>query len=161
MTKPNRGWIWYFAVLIFLSILATTTLIVYNLRLQLKPEQLEAAHKLWDQKGPRDYTLTYLVRKNDETTTDRFVVTVKGGAAVQSQFNGVAEEPERLPHRGMGAMFNDVERFMENDTKAGAPRVYVRAIFDEQNGAILWYVHRVMGGTQRVEITVESLEAIR
>ena len=77
--KPNRGWIWYFVILAVLTVVATTVLVVYNLRQQLRPEQLAAARKLWDEKRPADYVLTYTKKGN---ATGTFVVTVRKGKVV-------------------------------------------------------------------------------
>src|SRR5262249_4483768 len=57
--RPNRGWIWFFVILIVLTVTSITIMIVYNLRQQLKPEQLAQARALWEQKGPADYDLDY------------------------------------------------------------------------------------------------------
>src|SRR5205085_6979009 len=123
----------------------------------LKPEQLTAARKLWREQGPADYTLSYTTRVDDETNESRYRVVVRGGKTVASTFNGNAEAPERLPFRGMEALFNDVERFQKKDIEKGSPKTYVRAIFDDQKtGGLRWYVRRVMGTHQRVEITVDQ-----
>ena len=154
--KKNRGWIWYFVVLFVMAIVATTVLVVFNLRQQLTPEQLEAARQMWKEKGPRDYSMTYTIRKNAEPDADQYEVKVRGGRTVESRFNGQPESPERFGYRTMDALFNDIERFMKHDSEKGSPKVYVRAIFDVQKtGGIRWYVRRVMGGRQRQEITVE------
>src|SRR5947209_14393116 len=77
--KPSRGWIWYFVIVAALTVLATTILVVYNLRQQLRPEQLAAARPLWEQKRPPDYVLTY-TKKGGATGT--FIVTVRKGKVV-------------------------------------------------------------------------------
>ncbi len=152
--KTHR-WIWFFVVLFVLAIAATTVLIVFNLKQQLKPEQLRAARKLWNENGPKDYTLVYTTRVNDESREDQYWVKVRGGRAVESTFNGQQEPPERLPYRSMDALFDIAERFMKIDSEKEAPKTFVRAIFDDQKtGGLRWYVRRVMGTRQREEITV-------
>ena len=46
---------------------------------RLKPEQLEDARKLWESKGPRDYELTYVIRRGTEAEPERYVVRVRPG----------------------------------------------------------------------------------
>jgi len=48
----KRGsWLWFFLILLILASVAITIPIVYNLRLQLKPEQLEQARERWQRRG--------------------------------------------------------------------------------------------------------------
>jgi hypothetical protein len=156
--KKNRRWIWFFVVVFALAFLATAVLIVFNLAQQLRPEQLEAARKRWREQGPRDYTMTYTTRNNGDKDGDHFWVKVRGGRVVQSKYNGQPEPPERFPWRSMDALFDYIEKFMRIDEEPGRPKVYVRAIFDDQKaGSLLSYVHRVMGSGQRAEITVDTL----
>jgi uncharacterized membrane protein len=91
--KKNRRWIWFFVVVFVLALLATVVLVVFNLQQQLKPEQLSAARKLWSEKGPRDYTMTYTTRVNEETELDRYWVQVRGGRVVLAKYNGQPEPP--------------------------------------------------------------------
>jgi hypothetical protein len=157
--KRKRGWIWFFVIVFGMAIAATVVLIVFNWRQQLKPEQLEAARALWKQQGPRDYTMKYTVRNYEDDEPDRIEVKVQNGRAVKALYNGKPEPPQRLPYYSMDRLFDFIEQFQDHDSKKGQPRVYVRAIFDDQKtGGLRWYVRRVMGGRQRVEITVEDLQ---
>jgi hypothetical protein len=159
ITTKSRRWIWYFVVLFALAFLATAVLIVFNLKQQLKPEQLAAARALWQAKGPRDYTMSYRTRIDSEANANHYWVKVRGGRVVDSKFNDQAESPQLLPYRGMDRIFDDIEDFMRIDSQPGRPRAYVVAIFDEQTGGLCRYVHRVMGSQQRVEITIDSFTA--
>ncbi len=156
--RKNNNWKWFFAIVVALSIFVAVSLIWWNLRLQLKPEQLEAARALWDTNGPADYVLVYTTRKNEETTTDHYVVKVRQKKAYEVIVNGLPEPTDRLEYQSMDALFNYVERFLELDSEKGKPRTYTRAIFDEKNGAILSYVRRVMGTSERLEINVKALD---
>ena len=73
--KKSRTWVWYFIVLAVLTATSVTILVTFNLRQQLKPEQLAAAKALWKEKGPRDYTMTYRQMVGGEPET--FVVVVR------------------------------------------------------------------------------------
>ncbi len=57
--RRNRGWIWYFVILGVLTVAAVGVLVTFNVQQQLKPEQVEAARRLWEAKGPPDYDMTY------------------------------------------------------------------------------------------------------
>lgn len=151
--KPkNRYWVWFFAFVLLASVGVAVFLIVFNLRMQLKPEQLEAAQQRWKEHGPSDYRLTYLKKINDNSHADKFVVTVRDGKVVDVVMNDDLHlEPERRPYHGMDRLLRDIERFQELDAKAGR-KVYVTAIFDDKTGAMLRYVRRVMGTTERVQL---------
>lgn len=156
-TKKNRRWLWYFVVVFALAIAATVILAVFNWQQQLRPEQLEAARKQWKEKGPRDYTMIYTIRRAGDDVTDRFEVKVRGGSAVKATHNGQPIPEDRLGYYRMERLFDYIERFMEMDAKKDAKRSYVRAIFDEpKTGGLRWYVRSVMGTRERAEITVEG-----
>jgi hypothetical protein len=55
-------------------------------------------------------------------------------------------------------LFAQVQRFLQIDREPGAPRTYAGAIFHPDDGHLCWYVRGVMGGPERVEITVEDLQ---
>ncbi len=155
--KKNRRWIWFFVVVFTMAAAATVVLIVFNLRQQLKPEQFTAARKLWKEQGPAAYTMSYTIRVNDSGEVDTYWAKVRAGQVVESRFNGQPEPPERYSYRGMDALFDFIERFIRIDSEPNKPKTFVRAIFDERKtGGLRWYVRRVMGGRERVEITVET-----
>jgi hypothetical protein len=58
--RPRR-YVWFFAVLALCGTAAVTIPIVYNLHLQLKPEQLAEVRQSWRLNGPRDYDLSFHV----------------------------------------------------------------------------------------------------
>src|SRR5262245_16249820 len=124
--KKNRSYLWFFLALLFLSIAATVILVVFNLQQQLKPEQLLAARKLWDENGPRNYTMTYRIKKNDDAQEDVFWVQVRNKKVVASKYNDEPEEAERRHYRDMDHLFDFVEKFQEMDAEKGQPKVFVR-----------------------------------
>ena len=156
--RKNNNWKWFFAIVAALSLCVAVSLIWWNLRLQLKPEQLEAARALWNTNGPADYVLVYTTRKNEETTTDHYVVRVRQKKPYEVIVNGLPEPAERLDYQSMDALFNYIERFLELDSEKDKPRTYTRADFDHKTGAIRSYVRRIMGKRERLEINVEALE---
>jgi Family of unknown function (DUF6174) len=164
--KPNHAWIYYFAFLLVASIGAAGVMIWFNLSIQLTPEQLEAAEKLWREKGPKSYDMIYTKRLNEESKVDKFDVKVRAGKVQEVLMNGRAltkdkeEDQDPRIHHSMERLFHDVERFQELDKKPGAKKVYVTAIFDDENGALRRYIRRVMGTTLRIEmhISVKAVE---
>jgi len=160
-SPKNRRWLWYFLTLAVLSTVATTTLVVYNLRQQLDPRHVRDAIGLWQQSGPTAYVLVYTAKKNEQTgeMNDHYVVKVKGGEAYEVLVNGLPLEARQLPNYGMPQLLQYINRFMEIDAEPGRPKTYTRGVFDGRTGALAWYVRRVMGSRQRVEITVESMKA--
>jgi hypothetical protein len=92
LTEPPRGrngrWVWFFAVLAVLALAAILIPIVYNLRQQLRPEQLAAARERWRQNGVSDYDLTIEVRHDTDSQADEYAVQVRGGKVVSWVVNG-------------------------------------------------------------------------
>ena len=159
MPTPQRrnAWKWFFAVLAALTVLATVVPIVYNLKQQLKPEQFAAAWDQWKHQRPANYVMTYEVRKNDEEHGDRFVVTVKDGKTRSVLCNGLALQEDKFAYYGMDRLFDQLDQTLQKDRKENT-KTYLRGIFDEKTGAIRWFVRRVMGTRERLEITVKPIE---
>ena len=152
---------WYFAIVFGLAVIATGTLAYYNYHQQLKPEGLEKAQALWKAKGPRDYVLVYTVKadNNGNSIENHYVVKVSSGKATEALVDGLPQPEGRLFNYGMPQLFGFIETFLEQDAAPGRPKTYTRALFNPDTGALGWYVRRVMGSRERVEIVVESLEA--
>jgi hypothetical protein len=158
--RRSRGWIPFFLVVLVLALAASVTLVVYNFKQQLKPEQLEAAWKLWKHKGPASYLLVYSVRKGEDQELERFEVRVRGGTTESVTLNGNQVERRVYPYYGMDELFGQISEFLRKDAEPGKPRVYTRAMFDDKDGHLLWYVRRVMGTRERLEIAVEALQPL-
>ena len=161
----NNGWIWYFAFLIIASVGVTAFMIWFNLSIQLQPEQLEVAHKRWLEHGPKNYKLVLKKKLNNEDRVTTVIATVRNKKVTDVTMDGrplTAEkegDPDPRPNHSMDAQFSFVQTFMTMDHKEKAPKAYVTALFDPETGALLRYVRRVMGTTQRVELNI-TLEAI-
>ncbi len=158
-SRKPRQWIWYFVVLGLLAVTAIVTLVSFNLRQQLKPEQLEAARLLWKEKQPRDYDLQWTKKSGGSTAT--FQVWVRHGR-VQGVVMKQGDAPEKataipLPPRlyadyDMTALFDDIERFLKIDAEPRSPRAFNVASFDSADGHLIHYRRSVMGTGQSVEI---------
>src|SRR5712664_2552474 len=74
--QQSYSWVWYFVVLGVLTVAACTILVWYNLRQQLKKEDLQAARAQWQQNRPSDYDLTYTKRGS---ASGIFFVKVRNG----------------------------------------------------------------------------------
>jgi hypothetical protein len=157
---PNNAWIYFFAFLVIASVGVTVFMIWFNNSIQLTRGDLDDAHKLWKEKGPKSYNMVYTEQFNDDDHKTIIFVKVRDGKVADVMMNGKPLEPTKedgevhdpRPYHSMNAKFRDVERFMSIDEKEGAPRVYVVAKFDPETGAILRYIRRVMGTRQRVEL---------
>src|SRR5262245_59292056 len=87
MSQPkNNRWKWVFAFIFTLALSGAGLLIYFNLVLQLSPEKLEAARKLWEANGPLDYVMRYKTLRNQES--DDYVVTVRGKKTQEVLVNG-------------------------------------------------------------------------
>ncbi|MEI7685391.1 MAG: hypothetical protein WCL32_10210 [Planctomycetota bacterium] len=158
MTSPpkNRGWLWYFLALAVLSAMGTTILVVYNLRQQMKAEHIHDAVALWKTRGPASYVLVYNEKAAD--LNDHHVVKVKDGSAYEVLVNGLPLPSSQLPNYGMHRLLAKIQASADLDAQPGNPKTYTRGLFDGRNGALGWYVRRVMGTRERIEIIVESLK---
>ncbi len=132
--------------------------VVRNPGAPLTPEGLAAARRLWQEKGPKAYALTYTIRRQNDSISDRYEVKVQAGQAVAAQVNGRQEPEDRLRHYGMDRLFDFLVDFQKFDADKSKQAPYVRAVFDESTGALRRYVRRVLENGQRVEINVETLE---
>jgi hypothetical protein len=156
----NRSWVWYFVIVVALSILATVIIIGYNLAQQLTSEQLHAAMQKWQDNGPRDYELQYVVKRSGSNEPDQYVVKVKEGMVVSATLNKYPLKYHQLENHSMTQLLKDIQAFMEKDAEAGTPWTFTRALFDEKDGHLLWYVRRVMGSRERVEIEVKEFKVL-
>ena|SRR5579859_7789005 len=156
----NRSWIWFFVVLAGLAVVAMTVLVLYNLGQQLTQDQLAAARALWKEKSPKSYQLTYRIKIGVDKEPDIYVVRVRNGEVVSSTLNERPEEKRLFGERGMDAIFDWIQEFQELAAKPKQPKTYIRALFDSKTGAVRWYVRRVMGGSERLELTVEPVEPL-
>ncbi len=150
--RPNRGWIWYFAILAALSVAAIIVLVRFNLSQQLTPEQLAAARALWQERGPRNYDLEY---NQQGSTPETRKVWVRDGQVVRAVRDGEPLEERLYRYSDIPALFRFLADYLREDAAPGRPRVFCKAAFDPQDGHLLHYVRRVMGTSERVEITVE------
>src|SRR5262249_60798210 len=103
-SRQNRGWLWFFLVLLLLAAVAASSLVVYNLGQQLRPEDVQDARRRWQAKGPRDYRLVYTV-KTDDQPVDHYAVRVQGGKVTQATVNGKPLPAEELAGADMEGLF--------------------------------------------------------
>jgi hypothetical protein len=153
----NRNWVWFFVAVGVLAVVAIAVLI-YGMRFRRPPlltkERLEAARKLWEEKGPKDYELTYEVRRAGSDKTDVYVVRVRQGKTDSVRVNGVELGAEKFSSYGMPAMFNDLWQFLRLNDEPGQPKATVWATFDEEDGHIRSYSRRVLERQYEVEVMV-------
>ena len=157
--KPSRRWIWFFAVVGLLAVAAVTINLVYNLRQQLTPEQLQQARALWEEKGPRSYNLRYQVRSSDGEP-EVFQSEVRDGRVVWARLNGRLLEPRLWHYHDMRGRFADIQRFLDEDARPGKPRVFAKAQFDAKTGQLIHYVRAVSATRERVQIDVQELTPV-
>ncbi len=157
--KPSYRWIWYFIVLAILTVTAITILVWYNLRQQLKMEDLEKAKSQWKRARPLNYDLYYTKRGS---ASGAFAIAVRDGKVISVALDGreITQDdkpldPSRYSRYDMTALMDDVETFLEKDSEPGRPRTYTVATFDPGDGHLIRYVRRVMGTSERIEIIVQ------
>jgi hypothetical protein len=144
-------WRLFFLVLILLGSIAVTVPIIYNLSLQLKPEQVEAARKRWQANGPRDYDLEIAARLNDHEKADEFHVCVRGGKVTEAWCNSEKLADAEMARHTVEGMLDHIATTLRQDTESCGKRNYAMADFDSRDGHPCRYVHRVAGSKEREE----------
>jgi hypothetical protein len=147
--RKTYGWLWYFALLVALTIVSLTILIRYNLSRQLTLDKLATARELWQHKRPAHYDLE-IVQQGTVAETRR--VHIRSGKVVSGVRDGLPLEPRLYGYSDMDAWFGFLEENLQNDAQPGKPRTYTVATFDAEDGHITHYIRRVMGTTERVEV---------
>lgn len=157
--RRTRNWLWFFGVLGILAVAAILIPIlvvpaVHGL-VPVTPETLRAARQVWERSGPRDYDMEY---GKKGSVSGRFKVQVRDGKAVSVVMDDHPLDRtnnERLyDYQTMTAMFDDLERFVEQASKPGAPPTIIRARFDPVDGHIIRYIYSVTGTPQKIEVSV-------
>jgi len=154
VTPPGgrRAWIWYFVLLAVLTVTSITVLIRFNLGQQLTLAKLEEARARWEAKGPKNYDMELQKRGSVEETRR---VEVREGKVVWAIVNGRPLEARLFAYSDVPALFDEIEDFLKLDSEHGKPRTFCTAAFDAQDGHLIHFVRRVMGRTERIEITVK------
>ncbi len=163
VTRPRRtrGWIWFFLALVVLSVVAVTTIVVYRWNQILTPQRLEAARKLWQERGPKDYEFRYKKRIGRGAKPSEFDVMVRGGKVQSVTLDRNIQLPKRqLESYSMEALFDDIEKLLEMDSKPNQPRPTTMAQFDPTDGHLLNYVRGGMGTQEQVSILVEQFKKL-
>ncbi len=151
-SKRNRSWIWYFVILGALTVTAITVMIVFNLKQQLKPEQLAAARALWAEKKPADYDMEYTKAVGQ---TETYAVKVRGGKTVSVTLDGRDLGPDRYAYYDMDGLLASIDGFLEHDAKPNQPRTFTKATFSANDGHVIRFIRRVLGTNERLEINVK------
>ncbi len=149
-----RSSMWFFGALAVFAVIAVTTPIVYNLSIQLTPQQLDAARSLWEQNRPDDYDLKYWVLDGVGPVRTEVAVVVRAGRAQSFERNGERVGVEEAGRYGVTALFDLMEENLRKDSGPGAPRVYACAFFDPKDGHPTRYVRRVRQTGERYEVIV-------
>ena len=156
--KRGKQWIWFYALLAFLTLTAIAVQVWYNLNSQFTAEQMAMARARWNSKVPLDYDMEYTIRQLE--STDTYDVKVRRGKAVSVARNGQPLEERLFRYSEMPALFSFVEGFLEQDAEPGKPRTFAIAAFDPLDGHLLHYVRSVMSKRERQEITVTRFDRV-
>ncbi len=159
-TRP-RAWVWFFVLLTAMAAAAVTLPIVYNLSIQLRPEDLAAARARWKASGPRDYDLQYQekIRQEDKPSESEWDVKVRDGRVTAVTCDGEALPAAEYPNLTVDGQFAEIEQGLQLDLAAGARKNYATAAFDLGDGHPTHYVRRVRGTGDRLEWNVNLRKA--
>jgi hypothetical protein len=166
-----RRWLPFFLLLAVAAAIAVVVPIVFNLRQQLTPEELDGARELWRSKAPPDYDLTYTIRYDLDTHPVRYLVQVRGGEVVLvisegemlvlDPWAGFALGPcarvfgqENAAAYGIEGVFARIEKALAENA-AASRRNFTTALFDARTGHPVRFVHRIRGTSKREEWKLE------
>lgn len=149
LPRHSRRWLAFFVVLAALAIVALIAPLIYNLSVQLRPEQLSAARQRWQENAHANYDLEYLLKNRREGQEEKMSsrVQVRGGRIVAVAEEGelvyvdpslalvagcgglalAADNPERY---GMEALFDEIETALRQRAPADR-RFYLKADFEK------------------------------
>jgi hypothetical protein len=172
-SRRSRLWIVFFIALAVMAAFAMAVPIIYNLSIQLRPEQLAEARQRWQENAPANYDLEYLVRSmnGDQEEESTYLVQVRSGQVVLVVYNrdvvyldpslasvaglgALALSSENPRQFGVSALFDEIEATQRQDASSGR-RNFATAQFDPKDGHPFHYVHRVAGTKERVEWNVK------
>ncbi len=82
--RRSRNWLFFFAVLTALSVVALVAPLIYNLSIQLQPRQLIDARHRWEERAAANYDLECLrqVRRGGQEEKSQYLARVRGGRIV-------------------------------------------------------------------------------
>ncbi len=175
--SPSRRWVWFFLVLASLSAVAIVVPIVYNLSIQLRPEQLAEARRRWAENAPADYDLAYLVKRKEHDNLpppadQEYLVQVRAGRVVLVMEDGevvfldrhwwaiavgpaaLALPPEDTSGYGVPALFDRIEAWLPREASLGR-RAFATAQFDPKDGHPYHFVFRDRGSGERLELNIK------
>jgi hypothetical protein len=158
--KRNTNWIWYFAVLIVLTIAACAFLFFFDMRQPLTPERLEAAVSLWKKNGPSDYDMEY-TKQLSATEAEIYRVQVRAGEVTSVELNNAPLEERLRRYHSVPALFKFIEEFQKQDAAPNHPRTFTNVVFDPHDGHLRRNVRSVAGEQGRVEIVVTKFDPVK
>jgi hypothetical protein len=154
--QVSRRWVWYFILLAVMSATAIVLPIVYNLSLQLRPEELASARQRWKANGPRDYDLQFQekITEHGESSDSEWVVKVRDGKVTVVTCDSETLPAADYPDLTVDGQFAVIEKGLQLDLATGVRRNYATAAFDLGDGHPTHYVRRVRGSGDRLEWNV-------
>lgn len=150
MTQQSRRWLLLVPlILILLVIGAIVGLNVYRQQYGLTQQRLDAAQKLWKERGPKSYDVHVQV---SGSAPGNYQIEVRDGQVTTAKRDG---QPLDAPREGqawtMPGLFQVLQEDIDNDKKVSATS-FSQAEFDATNGSLTRYVRS--HDTQKVEMRV-------
>jgi len=139
-----------------MSAAAITLPIIYNISLQLRPEELASARQRWKANGPRDYDLQFQekITEHGESSDSEWVVKVRDGKVTVVTCDSETLPAADYPDLTVDGQFAVIEKGLQLDLATGVRRNYATAAFDLGDGHPTHYVRRVRGSGDRLEWNV-------
>lgn len=168
--RRSRRWIGFFVVLAILAVVAVVVPLLYNLRIQLRPEQLAEARQRWRANALTDYNMEFLSqnRRDGQEERSHYRTLVRSGRVVAvidlDQGEVIYLDPSLMMVAGtaasalssddpsrydMPALFDEIETALRQSATAER-HSYIKADFDK-DGHLSHYVHYDPHTKDRIE----------
>jgi hypothetical protein len=161
----SRGWLWFFGILLGMTVVGICLEIWFNERQRLKHEQVELARQVWEKHRPAEYEMSYTVQDRDQDPQSYLVRVRKDGSFRVSSSGDEGEQEEKLtagefPYLNMEELFARIDEQLTEDQKPDNPRVFTTATFNRYDGHVMRYVRSMRASRQRLEVNVQSIRSL-
>jgi hypothetical protein len=124
----------------------------------LNREALDAARRLWQERGPKSYSLS--VRVSGLQEGDHHIV-VENGIVKSMTTGGAPVRESARDHWSVDGMFQFLDEELRRSERANTAEVILQAEFDSESGYPRRFLRHFVGQTRGIEWEVYSFEPSR
>lgn len=160
MDAPQRRWLpWCLFGALVAGLATMVGLNVWNTRRLLTQDKLQAAQRLWQQAGVKDYDITISVTGR---TSARYHLQVRDGEVATATQNDQPfldangkPDKRRAYYWTVAGLFEVLETELANAAKPDAPPCYSQVEFDPTDGHPRTFLRSSSGQTTLIEVNLQ------